>query len=147
VVLWKSFTLDLQATEFEKVIGPELCLWSPSLVTSSDTLPPTRPYLLILLKYRALKYRSMWGLFLFKAPQLFSGKIVFCLYSIACVLNTTMLLGKRWLTLKLKSNVTEVVCCRRRKKGSVVKSACEPPCGLWNLNSGPSKEQSVLLPS
>jgi hypothetical protein len=26
VVLWKSFTLDLQATEFEKVIGPELCL-------------------------------------------------------------------------------------------------------------------------
>jgi hypothetical protein len=22
---------------------------------------------------------------------------------------------------------------------------CEPPCGCWDLNSGPSKEQSVLL--
>jgi hypothetical protein len=24
---------------------------------------------------------------------------------------------------------------------------CEPPCGCWNLNSGPSEEQSVLLPA
>jgi hypothetical protein len=23
---------------------------------------------------------------------------------------------------------------------------CEPPCGCWDLNSGPSEEQSVLLP-
>ena len=22
---------------------------------------------------------------------------------------------------------------------------CEPPCGCWELNSGPLKEQSVLL--
>jgi hypothetical protein len=22
---------------------------------------------------------------------------------------------------------------------------CEPPCGCWNLNSGPLEEQSVLL--
>jgi hypothetical protein len=22
---------------------------------------------------------------------------------------------------------------------------CEPPCGCWDLNSGPLKEQSVLL--
>jgi hypothetical protein len=22
---------------------------------------------------------------------------------------------------------------------------CEPPCGCWDLNSGPSEEQSVLL--
>jgi hypothetical protein len=24
--------------------------------------------------------------------------------------------------------------------------SCEPPCGCWDLNSGPSEEQSVLLP-
>jgi hypothetical protein len=24
---------------------------------------------------------------------------------------------------------------------------CEPPCGCWDLNSGPSEEQSVLLPT
>jgi hypothetical protein len=24
---------------------------------------------------------------------------------------------------------------------------CEPPCGFWDLNSGPLEEQSVLLPT
>jgi hypothetical protein len=24
---------------------------------------------------------------------------------------------------------------------------CEPPCGCWDLNSGPSEEQSVLITS
>jgi hypothetical protein len=24
---------------------------------------------------------------------------------------------------------------------------CEPPCGCWDLNSGPSEEQSVPLPA
>ena len=24
---------------------------------------------------------------------------------------------------------------------------CEPPCGCWDLKSGPSEEQSVLLPT
>jgi hypothetical protein len=24
---------------------------------------------------------------------------------------------------------------------------CEPPCGCWDLNSGPLEEQSVLLPA
>jgi hypothetical protein len=24
---------------------------------------------------------------------------------------------------------------------------CEPPCGCWDLNSGPLEEQSVLLPT
>jgi hypothetical protein len=27
----------------------------------------------------------------------------------------------------------------------VVTDECEPPCGCWDLNSGPSEEQSVLL--
>jgi hypothetical protein len=26
-----------------------------------------------------------------------------------------------------------------------ITDVCEPPCGCWELNSGPSEEQSVLL--
>jgi hypothetical protein len=26
-----------------------------------------------------------------------------------------------------------------------IMDSCEPPCGCWNLNLGPSEEQSVLL--
>jgi hypothetical protein len=28
-----------------------------------------------------------------------------------------------------------------------ITDGCEPPCGCWDLNSGPSEEQSVLLPT
>jgi hypothetical protein len=27
----------------------------------------------------------------------------------------------------------------------LITDGCEPPCGSWDLNSGPSEEQSVLL--
>ena len=27
----------------------------------------------------------------------------------------------------------------------LIMDGCEPPCGYWDLNSGPSEEQSVLL--
>jgi hypothetical protein len=29
----------------------------------------------------------------------------------------------------------------------LITDGCEPPCGCWELNSGPSEEQSVLLPT
>jgi hypothetical protein len=29
----------------------------------------------------------------------------------------------------------------------LITGGCEPPCGCWDLNSGPLKEQSVLLPA
>jgi hypothetical protein len=29
----------------------------------------------------------------------------------------------------------------------LITGGCEPPCGCWDLNSGPSEEQSVLLPT
>jgi hypothetical protein len=29
----------------------------------------------------------------------------------------------------------------------LITDGCEPPCGYWDLNSGPSEEQSVLLPA
>jgi hypothetical protein len=29
----------------------------------------------------------------------------------------------------------------------LIMGGCEPPCGCWDLNSGPSEEQSVPLPT
>jgi hypothetical protein len=29
----------------------------------------------------------------------------------------------------------------------LITGGCEPPCVCWDLNSGPSEEQSVLLPA
>jgi hypothetical protein len=34
-----------------------------------------------------------------------------------------------------------------RQESDLVTGGCEPPCGCWDLNSGPSGEQSVLLPT
>jgi hypothetical protein len=32
-----------------------------------------------------------------------------------------------------------------RRDSVIITDGCEPPCGCWNLNSGPLEEQSVLL--
>jgi hypothetical protein len=40
-----------------------------------------------------------------------------------------------------------VAVFRHQKRASdLITDGCEPPCGYWELNSGPSEEQSVLLP-
>jgi hypothetical protein len=36
---------------------------------------------------------------------------------------------------------------RHTRRGRLIVGGCEPPCGYWDLNSGPSEEQSVLLPA
>jgi hypothetical protein len=33
----------------------------------------------------------------------------------------------------------------QKRASDLITSGCEPPCGCWDLNSGPSGEQSVLL--
>ena len=33
----------------------------------------------------------------------------------------------------------------QKKAPDLITGGCEPPCGCWQLNSGPPKEQSVLL--
>jgi hypothetical protein len=33
----------------------------------------------------------------------------------------------------------------KKRASDLITDGCEPPCGCWNLNSGPSKEQSALL--
>jgi hypothetical protein len=39
--------------------------------------------------------------------------------------------------------------CQTHQKGASdpITDGCEPPCGCWKLNSGPSEEQSVLVPA
>ncbi len=41
------------------------------------------------------------------------------------------------------------MCIRDRTTGvsNPITDGCEPPCGCWELNSGPLEEQSVLLTS
>jgi hypothetical protein len=33
----------------------------------------------------------------------------------------------------------------RKRASDLITDDCEPPCGCWDLNSGPSEEQSVLF--
>jgi hypothetical protein len=33
----------------------------------------------------------------------------------------------------------------QKRASDFVTDGCEPPCGCWDLNSGPSEEQSALL--
>ena len=52
-------------------------------------------------------------------------------------------------TLLLSSDMRRRHKMGRQKKASVrgTTDGCEPPCGCWELNSGPLKEQSGLLPA
>jgi hypothetical protein len=38
-------------------------------------------------------------------------------------------------------------CCQtlQKKVSDLIKDGCEPPCGCWDLNSGPSEKQSVII--
>jgi hypothetical protein len=33
----------------------------------------------------------------------------------------------------------------QKRASDLITDGCEPPCGCWELNSGPSEEESVLL--
>jgi hypothetical protein len=33
----------------------------------------------------------------------------------------------------------------QKRASDLIMDGCEPPCGCWDLNLGPSEEQSVLL--
>jgi hypothetical protein len=41
---------------------------------------------------------------------------------------------------------THTPACQKRASDPIT-DGCEPPCGCWELNSGPLEEQSVLLTS
>jgi hypothetical protein len=35
----------------------------------------------------------------------------------------------------------------QKREPDLITGGCDPPCGCWDLNSGPLEEQSVLLPT
>jgi hypothetical protein len=43
------------------------------------------------------------------------------------------------------SKYTVAVFRHPRRASDLITDGCEPLCGCWDLNSGPSEEQSVLL--
>ena len=53
--------------------------------------------------------------------------------------------------IELNRTIYEVLICSRntsqKRASDLITGGCEPPCGCWELNSGPLKEQSVLLTS
>jgi len=40
---------------------------------------------------------------------------------------------------------TVAVQTHQKRASDLITDGCEPPCGCWDLNSGPLEEQSVLL--
>jgi len=40
---------------------------------------------------------------------------------------------------------TVAVQTHQKRASDLITDGCEPPCGCWELNSGPLEEQSVLL--
>jgi hypothetical protein len=58
------------------------------------------------------------------------------------------LLGPIWVGDLLQHTWVHCCCLRTHQRASdPITDGCEPPCGCWELNSGPLKEQSGLLPA
>jgi hypothetical protein len=55
------------------------------------------------------------------------------------------------LAQRFRYYYTQVHCSclqtHQNRVSDLITGDCEPPCGCWDLNSGPSEEQSVLLPA
>ena len=64
------------------------------------------------------------------------------------VLNKILKIGlfKKDLFIICKYTVAVFQIPQKRASDFII-DGCEPPCGCWDLNSGPSAEQSVLLNS
>jgi hypothetical protein len=46
--------------------------------------------------------------------------------------------------MSMSALTTCMPACQKRVSDPIT-DGCEPPCGCWELNSGPLEEQSVLL--
>jgi hypothetical protein len=42
---------------------------------------------------------------------------------------------------------TSCLQTHQKRASDLITDGCEPPCGYWELNSGPVEEQSMLLPA
>ena len=54
----------------------------------------------------------------------------------------------KYLFIYYVHNILSVCLSAGQKRASDISSdGCEPPCGCWELNSGPMEEQAMLLTS
>jgi hypothetical protein len=56
-------------------------------------------------------------------------------------------LAQRFIYLLYLSTLYCYLQMHQKRVSDLIMDGCEPPCGFWDLNSGPSEEQSVLLPA
>ena len=55
--------------------------------------------------------------------------------------------ARRWWPTHLFIQCSVCVLAGQKTAPDLITNGCEPPCGCWELNSGPLEEQSVLLTS
>jgi hypothetical protein len=49
------------------------------------------------------------------------------------------------LEINLLLYLSSYLQTHQKRAPDLITDGCEPPCGCWDLNSGPSEEQSVLF--
>jgi hypothetical protein len=81
--------------------------------------------------------------------------VLFNIYAPIVVKSVGFHLGSIWAFLCIFSRIYLSILClwahcsclqtHQKRASDPITDGCEPPCGCWDLNSGPSEEQSVLL--
>jgi hypothetical protein len=92
-----------------------LSFYAPSFVLSKKPLSKQIPS-------KSPLYRFVFSI----TPMIFIPNVLFCFVFIIC-------------------KYTVAVFRHQERESGLVTDGCEPPCGCWDLNSGPLEEQSVLL--
>jgi len=63
-----------------------------------------------------------------------------------CVSDTNLIsFFLRFIYCMYVSTLSHCLQTDQKKASDPITDGCEPPCGCWELNSGPLEEQSVLL--
>jgi hypothetical protein len=62
-----------------------------------------------------------------------------------CGMNTFFLSFKDLFVLYIYMYHCSYPQTHQKRTSDLIIDGCEPPCGCWDLNSGPLEEQSVLL--
>jgi hypothetical protein len=60
-------------------------------------------------------------------------------------LNFFFFFFKIYLFIIICKYTVAVLQTHQKRESDLVTDGCEPPCGCWDLNSGPSEEQSGAL--
>jgi len=69
-----------------------------------------------------------------------------CLFSVSLTLETqSYSFLKKYLFILCIWVHCRCLQTHQKKASDLITDGCEPPCGCWELNSGPLEEQSVLL--